>query len=238
MTTPADRFIVQIYTLTTAVDVRALADLPVDHLGFAVEEPGVPAGISLDRARELFDLVPAGVKTVSLTVRTDVDAIRSKAETLPPDILHLCPPTAALPVADQRRLRETLPDGVAVMKAIEVAGPEAVGLAERFAGVSDYLILDTATPEVPGVGASGTPHDWSISREIVELVEVPVILAGGLGPANVAEAVRRVRPAGVDSYTLTSSSPERKDPERVAAFAARARAAADAVATEAERDDG
>lgn len=226
MTGLAGPFVVQIYSLTDPDDVRAMVDLGIDHLGFAVDEVGVPAGISLTRGRALFDLVPTGTKTVSLTVKTDVDAIRSKVEALPPDVLHLCPETDALDVDDQEIIRASLPDGVELMKAIEVDGPGAIESANRFAPVSDYLILDTATPSVPGVGASGTTHDWSISREIVESVDVPVILAGGLGPENVDEAVRTVRPAGVDSYTRTSRTPERKDLDRVAAFARRARVAA------------
>lgn len=228
--------IVQLYSLTAASDVRALIDLGVDHLGFAVAEEGVPAAISTAEARALFDLVPDEVKTVTLTVRTDVEAILTKVQALPPDILHLCPATDTLPAAEQRRLREELPADVELMKAIEVAGPDAIRAAERFAPVSDYLILDTATPSVPGIGASGTTHDWSISRDIVEAVDKPVILAGGLGPDNVAEAVRTVRPAGVDSYTRTSRTPERKDLGRVARFVERARAAADDGSS--AREDG
>lgn len=218
--------VVQIYSLTAAEDVRALVDLGIDHLGFAVDEAGVPAGISLAAGRALFDLVPDDVNTVSLTVRTDVDAILEKVAALPPDILHLCPATDALGVDDQAAIREGLPDGVELMKAIAVDGPAAVQAAARYAPVSDYLILDSSTPSVPGVGAAGVTHDWAISREIVETVDVPVILAGGLGPDNVAEAVRTVGPAGVDSYTRTSRTPDRKDIERVAAFARRAREAA------------
>lgn len=236
MTAPAAPLIVQIYSLTAAEDVRALVDLGVDHLGFAVDEAGVPAGISLAQGRVLFDLVPDDVKTVSLTVKTDVEPIRTKVQDLPPDVLHLCPDTDALGVDDQRAIREELPDDVEVMKAIEVDGPEAVRAAVRFAPQSDYLILDTATQSVPGIGASGTTHDWSVSREIVKSVDVPVVLAGGLGPDNVAEAVRTVQPAGVDSYTRTSRTPERKDLGRVATFVQRARAAARAIESNGEAD--
>jgi len=78
---------------------------------------------------------------------------------------------------------------------------------------------------VPGVGATGETHDWSISRRIVERVDVPVILAGGLGPDNVAEAIRTVEPAGVDSYTETSRTERRKDIARSRAFVRAARSA-------------
>lgn len=221
--------IVQIYSLTAAADVRALVDLGIDHIGFAVDEAGVPAGITTTVGRALFDLVPDHVATVSLTVRTDVDAILEKVHTVPPDILHLCPATDAISVDDQIAIRDGLPDGVALMKAIEVDGSDAVAAARRYAPASDYLILDSATPTVPGVGAAGVTHDWSVSREIVETVDVPVILAGGLGPDNVAEAIRTVRPAGVDSYTHTSRSPDRKDIDAVAAFARNAHAAVHGV---------
>jgi phosphoribosylanthranilate isomerase len=60
------------------------------------------------------------------------------------------------------------------------------------------------TNEIEGIGAAGVTHDWSISRRIVAESDVPVILAGGLGPDNVAEAIAAVGPAGVDSLTMTN----------------------------------
>ena len=72
--------------------------------------------------------------------------------------------------------------------------------------MSDYLILDSYAPHVGGVGATGTTHDWSISRQIVEAVDVPVILAGGLSPHNVAETVAAVKPWAVDSLTHTDKN--------------------------------
>ncbi len=114
------------------------------------------------------------------------------------------------------------------MQAVSVTGPESVAEARAYAEVADYLILDTQAPDIPGVGASGITHDWSVSRRIVETVRVPVILAGGLSPENVADAIRAVRPWGVDSLTHTNrplgDGGFRKDVERVAAFAAAAKA--------------
>ena len=80
------------------------------------------------------------------------------------------------------------------------------------------------------VGATGLTHDWSLSAQIVDEVQTPVILAGGLGPDNVAAAVRQVRPAGVDSETNTSRPDDRrrKDPDRVQRFVRLARATEEA----------
>lgn len=217
---------VQLYSLTHADDVRVLVELGVDNLGFAIGDQDVPARIPVERARDLFDLVPDGHNTVALSVHTDPDAVVEFAHAVGPDVLHLCSPTDAIDSDTQRRIRGRIPDGMAVMKAIDVDGPEAVAAAERFAPVSDYLILDTATDEVTGVGASGETHDWSVSRTITERVEVPVVLAGGLGPDNVAEAIETVEPAGVDSYTRTSRTERRKDLEAVREFVREVREAA------------
>src|SRR5690606_22333347 len=114
------------------------------------------------------------------------------------------------------------------MQAIPVTGEEAVGEARRFAHHADWLILDSYTDEVEGIGAAGVVHDWSISRAIVEAVDIPVILAGGLNPANVADAIRAVSPAGVDSLTGTNrptATGFEKDLEAVGRFVAEAQRA-------------
>ena len=81
---------------------------------------------------------------------------------------------------------------------------EGIEDAKKKAAYADLLILDSVSKTVPGVGAAGVTHDWSIDRAIVEAVGIPVILAGGLGPENVAEAIEAVHPDGVDSLTKTS----------------------------------
>ncbi len=156
-----------------------------------------------------------------LSVSTDPADIVELVDATEPSILHLCPPAALTSPESVAAIRLRLP-GVPVMQAISVTGPESVAEARAYAEVADYLILDTQAPDIPGVGASGATHDWSVSREIVRSVRVPVILAGGLSPENVAEAIRVVRPWGVDSLTYTSAPLAgggfRKDLNRVRAF--------------------
>jgi phosphoribosylanthranilate isomerase len=89
------------------------------------------------------------------------------------------------------------------MRSVPVTGPDAVGVAQAYDGVVDWILLDSHHAGDLQIGAQGVTHDWSISRKIVESVRTPVILAGGLGPDNVKEAIRSVRPAGVDSKTRT-----------------------------------
>ena len=72
-----------------------------------------------------------------------------------------------------------------LMQAVLIEGPEAVEQAKAYAEYCDYLILDTGLAPNTGIGASGKTHDWSIDAEIVRSVNIPVIMAGGLGPDNV-----------------------------------------------------
>lgn len=220
--------IVQIYSLTHVDDVTVCERAGVDHVGVAAGSQDLPASISNEQAQRIFDSTPAEMKTVALTVATDVDDVLPYARELTPDILHLCPDVDALDVDEVREVREALPASIDVMRALDVVGEETVDVARSLDDVCEWFLLDTATEAVDGIGASGETHDWSVSRRVVEETETPTILAGGLSPENVADAVRTVRPAGVDSYSHTSRSERRKDPEKVVAFAKAARSAATA----------
>jgi phosphoribosylanthranilate isomerase len=218
--------ITQIYALTRGDDVRALADIGVDHFGFAIDVP--PAGISPEKARSLFELVPEEYKCSALTTETEVEPIVEMAEATEPDILHICSDTHAVSVAEIEEVRERLSFDPEVEKSINVTGSEAIDAAKEFDDVSDYLLLDSNSEDIAGIGATGETHDWSVSREIVNEVATPVILAGGLSPENVVDAIREVGPQGVDSFTQTSESAEVKDVPKVEAFVEEARRAAEA----------
>jgi phosphoribosylanthranilate isomerase len=103
-----------------------------------------------------------------------------------------------------------------LMLTVPVRDQQSFPLAKRLEGFADYLLLDTAHPTTGVVGATGLVHDWDLSARIVAASPVPIILAGGLGPENVVDAIRRVRPSGVDSETCTSRDDDRrrKDPQR------------------------
>lgn len=106
--------------------------------------------------------------------------------------------------------------GVPVIKALRVRGPEDVARARTYAlapGVS-ALLLDGAAP---GYGGGGVPFDWSLVIALRD-VGVPLLVAGGLTPANVADAVRATRPYAVDVASGVETRPGVKDPEAVHAF--------------------
>jgi phosphoribosylanthranilate isomerase len=218
--------IVQIYGLTQSADVKQLTNMGVDHFGFAVDTP--PAGISAQRASELMDHLRDGQKATVLTIDTDVGDILATVRATTPDILHICSETHAVSREDIQEIRDTLEFDVEIEKSIEVDVDNPVSAAREYEDVSDFLLLDSSggDDEIPGVGVTGETHDWAISRRVVDAVEVPLILAGGLSPENVREAIRTVEPDGVDSFTQTSKTMRKKDLSRVKEFTERAKDAA------------
>lgn len=194
---------VQIYTMQSVEEALEVASLGVDHLGLTPSSIGLPGEIDFETAREIIEVVDKTAICVALTVESNPDAIVSMVQAVQPDILHLCPLENTFPPADVLKLRDRLPD-LPIMQAISVAGPEAVEVALSYHEAAEYLILDTQALDIAGIGASGMTHDWNISRSIVQELKIPVILAGGLSPDNVGEAIKFVQPWAVDSLTYTN----------------------------------
>jgi phosphoribosylanthranilate isomerase len=97
-------------------------------------------------------------------------------------------------------------------------------MVRELAELVDAFITDTFDPATGASGATGKTHDWQISRRLVEISPQPVILAGGLTPDNVREAILAVQPAGVDCHTGVEDASGRKDADKVRRFVAEARA--------------
>ncbi|MCK5329969.1 MAG: phosphoribosylanthranilate isomerase, partial [Candidatus Marinimicrobia bacterium] len=107
-----------------------------------------------------------------------------------------------------------------------VTGPASIDSALAIAPQVDGLLLDSGNPDllVKELGGTGRSHDWEISRRIVELVDVPVYLAGGLNPGNVSEAIQTVQPFGVDVCSGVRSG-NSLDMEKLASFIAAVKSA-------------
>lgn len=213
---------IQIYSIKTPDDAALCAAAGVDLIGVA---PGVGGEVDLAASRAIFAAIPAesDSRRVMLTLAGEPATIIAQVEAIQPDIVHLSGEIDQLSPRQVGELRRRL-SPVKIMQAIPIDGPVAVRRALAYQSVSDYFILDSDTPTVEGIGATGLVHDWQISAEIVRRVSIPVILAGGLSATNVGEAIRVVRPWAVDSFTHTNTpGTKRKDRERVAAFIAAAR---------------
>lgn len=165
-------------------------------LGFVSAMPSGPGIISDDEIADIVLAVPPAVATFLLTCRQNVEGIVEQQRHTGANTLQLCDDIEA---GGHRELRARLP-GISIVQVVHVAGEESVAEAIAVAQVVDALLLDTGnrTAAVKALGGTGRQHDWTISRQIREVVPVPVFLAGGLRPQNLAEAIRLVQPFGVD----------------------------------------
>jgi phosphoribosylanthranilate isomerase len=216
--------IVQIYEVTTPEEARALSLLGVDHVGVLVGEGSFPREQTIETAREIFGAIGSTSKTSALLLSDDLDLIARVTAALIPDILHVgAAPEHASP-AQLRTLKAEFPR-VLLMRSIPVIDESSIALARSYEGIADFLLLDSYKSGDRQIGALGVTHSWELDRRIVESVRIPVILAGGLGPENVQDAIRVARPAGVDSKTKTDKSDgsHTKDLQKVSAFLAAAR---------------
>jgi phosphoribosylanthranilate isomerase len=219
----------QIYEVSSAKEASAISAMGVDHIGVLVGDGSFPREQPLAPAIEIAAAITPPAKLSALFLSADIDFIARTARELRPAILHLGAAPELMTPAHVARLKGLLP-GVPIMRSVPVVDANSIGLARSWEGAAEFLLLDSYRARDKQIGALGVTHDWSISRQIVLAVRTPVILAGGLGPANVAEAIRVVRPAGVDSKTKTDlGDTHAKDLQKVAQFHLAARKAAEAV---------
>ena len=215
--------LVQIFEVQTPEEAQALARLGVDHIGVLVGDGRFPRELPLAQAKAIFAAVPLGAKRVALALSEEPEeVVRVIAETQP-DILQIQAAIDVFSVAMTRALKDRVPE-TPVIRAIPVVDETSIAIARSYDRVADFLLLDSYDQGTGQFGALGRTHDWRLSRRIVESVGIPVILAGGLGPENVAEAIAAVGPAGVDSKTRTDKPDGLgKDLEKVRAFVAAAK---------------
>jgi len=213
--------IIQIYAFTKADQAVAAVEMGVDNIGFVAGLYDMVFGeLSFADAREIAKSIPSSGTSTAITMSADIDEILRMADAVQPDIVHISSDLEDVNLSMMAEIRKRLTPDTQLMKAIPVDDENSVKIAREYAQVSDILLLDTSVKGFPGVGATGATHDWNISKKIVETAGIPVILAGGLDKDNVADAIAKVRPWGVDSNTSTNVEGSRveKDMKRIKEF--------------------
>ncbi len=242
--------IVQIYEIQTPKEAEVMLGLGVDHIGSVVTSA---EDWKDEQLRQTIRLVKqSGACSSLIPLTQDWELTKKIIDYYQPDIIHFCDglnlagkPGVENALELQTDIKNRYPE-LQVMRSIPVPptgisdGDECLGLARFFESTSDWLLIDTllvgfddsaADQPVEGfIGITGQPCDWQIASRIVKSLNIPVILAGGLGPQNVAQAVSQVKPAGVDSCTGTNANNAdgepirfKKDPEKVRRFVETAR---------------
>lgn len=180
---------VKVCGIRSAADLRAAEG--ADAVGFVVASPTSKRNLPPPVAARLAAQAPVFVQTVLVTRETHPARLAALQGAVPTDALQVHG------LGSRREAREVR--RAVHGKLILAAAPSAERprLAEELAEHADALLLDSA--DRAGVtGGTGRTHDWRVSARVAREVGVPVVLAGGLTPANVGEAVRTVRPYGVD----------------------------------------
>lgn len=209
----------QVAGVCDPTEARLLAAAGVEWIGIPLRLPVNREDVSDDQAAAI---VAAGAgKPVTFVLITYLERATEIAGLARRIGVRHVQIHGAIAVAELNALRELLP-GVVIIKSLVVQPGQGSAVLLRqvdyLAPYVDAFITDTYDPETGASGATGRTHDWGVSRAIVELSPRPVILAGGLTPANVRDAVVTVRPAGVDSHTGVEGPDGRKDAAKVRRF--------------------
>ena len=193
---PIDRPRIKICCIASVEEAWMAIGAGANAIGLVSAMPSGPGPIAEELIAEIAAIVPPGVSSFLLTCQQNTDAIIDQQRRTRVNTIQICD---RLPAGSYARLREALP-GVSLVQVVHVTGPEAVDEAIAVAPEVDAILLDSGnqSPPIKELGGTGRTHDWNLSRRIREAIDVPMFLAGGLNPANVATAIREVQPFGID----------------------------------------
>lgn len=207
---------VKVCCIQSADEARLAAAEGAAFLGLVGAMPSGPGPIPDEVIARVVREAPAGAVPVLLTSRVTAADIAAHVRGTGAPAVQI---VQTVPPGVRRELRGLIP-GVTILQVVHVEGPGSVAEALEAAAWADHLLLDSGRPSapIPELGGTGRVHDWLVSAEIVARAPVPVFLAGGLRPDNVAEAVSAVRPFGVDVCSGLRDAAGRLDGARTRAF--------------------
>jgi len=192
---------VKICGITNLTDARAAVRLGADALGF-IFAPS-PRRIAPQTAREIIRALPPFVKTVGVFVDEAPAAIQKVIDDSGLDLVQLHGDESPA------QCYELMPYTI---KALRIKDESSLQAGQLYHGKVRALLLDTYSKEK--VGGTGKTFDWELAIQIKKQ-GTPIILSGGLGPANIAAAIRTVRPCAVDVNSGVEAHPGKKSPRLI-----------------------
>ncbi len=187
---------IKICCISSIEEIKKAITAGADTLGFVGPMPSGPGILSIDAIRSLLRHVPSQINTFFLSAEQKAARIIEQCSQIKTTHIQL---VDSLPEKEYKILRASLPD-LRIVQVIHVQDDTSIQEAKRASLVADMLLLDSGNPQamIKELGGTGRVHNWNISAQIVQSVSVPVFLAGGLHSRNISEAIRAVRPFGVD----------------------------------------
>jgi len=202
---------VKICGITRKEDLDAAVAAGADAVGFVVGVASSPRNIALEKAEKLIRQVPPFVKSVLVTVPRGIDEFEMY-EKLNPDAIQIHGEKLHTAASVRLKIPNTL-----LIGAVNAKGANALDVVSKAAKIFDAVLLDSFANG--RYGGTGIVHDWELSKRVKQAIHPkPLILAGGLTPENVAEAVRTVRPYAVDVSSGVELQPGIKDHKKIIEF--------------------
>lgn len=187
---------VKICCISSVAEAALAIEYGASALGLVSNMPSGPGVISDDQIAEIAAAVPPSIGSFLLTSRQRVTDIIEQQRFCRTNTIQICD---HLTHGTHRELKNALP-GISLVQVIHVTGSESVDEAARVAPHVDAILLDSGNQKlaVKELGGTGRTHNWTLSRAIRERIAIPLFLAGGLTPDNVGQAIKEVRPFGLD----------------------------------------
>ena len=217
------RDFIQIAGVSDVNEAHLLMECGARYLGFPLRLPVNKEDLTEPAAAAIIRIVQPPHYGVAITYQSTAEDIVEFMDYLGASLVQLHGSIGSQELAKLKRLRPHL----TIIKSLVIGRQpyeELVATVSRLSAFVDAFITDTFDPATGASGATGKLHDWRVSRQLVEIATKPVLLAGGLTPENVRDAITVVAPAGVDVHTGVENAAGRKDPAKVRRFVAEARA--------------
>jgi phosphoribosylanthranilate isomerase len=202
---------IKICGVTNLRDLEIVVDAGVDAFGVIVEIPSSPRSITREKAKKLIQKSTLFTSSVSVIAPESLEDALDICEYIKPDAVQIHKKGFNI-----REFSEST-SGIKIITPVSAYELESFLTKSDTLDYCDAILVDSSTSRQ--LGGTGKTHDWNKSRTIRETIKPkPMILAGGLFPGNVKEAVEIVKPYAVDTCTGTERSPGRKDPQKVQQF--------------------
>jgi phosphoribosylanthranilate isomerase len=207
-------------------DAEIVAGTGADHVGFQVSTENIPYTVDPQLGHNICEAIKPLAKAVMIPISRDPDRILEIARIVEPDIIQLANEEKTLGYdAFSALIKNLKNEGFTTIKVIAVGSGDELEIVKLYSRISDLIMLDTygnpPSELLKGfIGGTGKTNDWKLGRIIVESINKPVILAGGLNLDNVTSAIEQVKPWGVDAASALSIPGTRgkKDIEKVKRF--------------------
>lgn len=208
---------VKICGLMRSSDVQAAVNSGADAVGFVVASPSSPRNLTLAGARNLMRLAPVFIAKVAVTVADDTRTIHRICTGLNPNAVQFHHHNRKI----VKQIRKLHPE-MELILASAIRDETSLIIGKKTSVYADAVLADS--PGTTGMGGTGIAHNWELTAALRnEVYPRPLILAGGLTPANVQAAIRKVRPYAVDVSTGVEERVGVKDHLKISEFISNAK---------------